>query len=697
MTSKLVFSAILLSSVLLHLPVAAAEQAEIEADRLSFDQSGDVALADGNVTIHYEGNVMDADQVEWNQPNDIIDALGNIKVVMPDGTVIYSDKAHLKNRMQDGTFEPLRVELPDDAHATAPFGERIGGTKMQLRQAKYTSCKPCADPNKAPLWRMSSRDTTIDDTAQTVTYWHNTLDLYGMPVFYLPYFQHPTPDVKKKSGFLPPMIGQDGRLGANIVAPYFWNIAPNYDATITPKITTDEGVILTVDWRHLTPNGHYDVTLIGNEPDDALATIDGDNSFRGGVIAKGDFAFDAWSMKFDILEPTDDLFFDRYRINDETTLTSNVQLKTRYDRGDITLDMYSYRYVEENFSYSTVHKALPLITHRHKFDIEPLGGKLSMTNQVVHSIRDFGADLTEIRSSLAWEKEHVDLNGFVWSFSNQTQLDGFSYKTKAADSYRQLTRDETYASNVTAIGVDYPLIKFGETATQRLTPKMQLIGAANDRNFRSQFLRSGASYDLDTAYLFNVNTPGLETSRANYGVAYELDHNNGMRAELFAGQSYNLDINALAAATGYGDNESNVVTQAKFNYGPLDLQSNLRLDQNGGTILRNQSRIGLAFARARLSTHYSFYERGQIGDRLEEVSYYGEYHVTDRWSLVGSRRENLRSGRAVNQALALRYGDECTLFEIKYSKDNAQIGNLKPSSSINFLFTLRTFGNSNWK
>ena len=678
------------------LSVSAQDQAQIEADSLTFNQDQNSVAAQGNVNILYQGKSLTADDVTWDQGKDIIKADGNINLIDPDGTRTRAAHMELRDKMQNGNMERISVDLPDNARFQSPSATLQNGTLLTMSSPTYTACEPCENPEDAPFWQIRSRESVQNKTTQTVSYWHNTLDIYGLPIIYTPYFSHPTSDVKKRSGFLAPSIGSDGKLGANITTPYFIDLAPNYDITLRPQITTDEGIVLSADWRHLTKAGQYEMTLIGTEPQDELATVDGDHPFRGGILAKGELSVSDWILDFDIVEPSDDTFFDRYNISDETTLTSNAKLMRSFGQDNVSIEMVNYRYVTGGNGSTNIQHILPSVQHTRRFANPFLGGKMTLANSAIHSVRNYGYDLTELRSRLDWYASTIDRHGLVWRVDNRLQWDGFYYNQgKHQATFQTAANDETYIANSIALNVEYPLVRFGPMATQNLKPRVQIIGAMGDNDYFTQYLRSGVAQDISPSALFRMDAPGQETSRANYGVEYSIETNSDLRAKFFVGQSYNLDKYTLASKTGYGDDESNIVSNANLSFGQFSVNTEFRLDQVDRSVLRNQTSVAYANDRFSADARYSFYETGQIGDRLEDAAYGARYRFAQNWSVRGQRQENLRTGVAVNDSLSLLYEDDCTMLEIRYTKDNTQVGNVEPSSSINIYFALRTLSELN--
>ena len=90
-----------------------------------------------------------------------------------------------------------------------------------------------------------------------------------MPIFYLPYFQHPDPSVKRQSGFLMPSHSNSSTLGYSVEVPYYFALAPNADFTLHPRYFSDHGVLWQGEWRHRLATGQYNVKFAAIDDDSA--------------------------------------------------------------------------------------------------------------------------------------------------------------------------------------------------------------------------------------------------------------------------------------------------------------------------------------------------------------------------------------------------------------------------------------------
>jgi len=691
-----------------------AQQATIDANSLTFEESSQTAVASGDVKIDYSGKTLSADDIEWDQAADKISAKGNVQLTLDNGAKSSGEAMELTNGFQDGRIDALHSDFSNGAHMEASRGTLREGAIFTLEDAAYTACEACsqssdkntgedankkvADLNKnddpsALTWELKSKKVVLDNQMQMVSYWNTWLEVKGVPVIYLPYFAHPTADVDKKSGFLAPSLGQDGNLGTTITTPYFWNLAPNYDITFNPQLTSDEGAIFAADWRHMTENGSYTLSVFATEPQSVLADIDGDHDYRGGIMGEGNFSKGDWSASFKIEEPTDDFAFDRYNISSATIFSNEAAVERRYKNGSIRADVITYRFVNDIENSETVNHALPVIRHNHDFAETFLGGKLRWNNQLLRTIRNQGMDLTEFQSRIEWKWNHTSNNGLLWAAKNYSQIDVYSYDKQNSDPNQDLDKGHTLAASSLATSMSYPMARYSNNKTELLTPKLQVVLATENDDYDDVYLRNNVSNELSSTRLYQMGDAADEVSRLNYGIDYQVNYSNGLRAEVFAGQSYNLSSRDLGVTTGYGEDSSNVVASGKIKYNDAYLKTDLRLDQKTGDLLRNRTSMGIAGANAEASLSYSFYEEGQVGDeRLEEIAYRLQYDFDQNWSVAGKRRENLNLSRPIVDSLAIRYEDDCSAFELRYQRDYTELGNIEPTSSVMLYFDLLTLG-----
>ena len=114
-----------------------------------------------------------------------------------------------------------------------------------------------------PLWCIGAARIIHDQRAATISYQDAQFEFFGVPILYTPYFQHPDPTVKHRSGFLMPTMGNSSTLGFFTEVPYYFALSPNYDFTLHPRYYSKYGMLWQGEWRHRLANGQYNIKVWG--------------------------------------------------------------------------------------------------------------------------------------------------------------------------------------------------------------------------------------------------------------------------------------------------------------------------------------------------------------------------------------------------------------------------------------------------
>jgi LPS-assembly protein len=293
----------------------------VEARELVYDTDNDKVSAHGDVQLYYEGRVLEADKVTYDRKTKRVYAEGNAKLTDSSGQVAYGDRFELTDDFKDGFIDSLRLETTDKARFSAPRAERTDGETTVFEKGTYTACEACKDdPSKPPLWQVRAKRIIHKDEEHMVYYEDATLEFYGIPIAYIPYFSAPDSTVKRKSGFLTPHYIGSSSLGYGVSLPYFIDLAPNYDLTVTPTLLSRQGFLGEVEWRHRLVNGSYNIRAAGiflQDPTAFLAPPYGaqNKDFRGSVQSQGEFLInDKWRWGWDVSLLSDKWFLNNYKL-----------------------------------------------------------------------------------------------------------------------------------------------------------------------------------------------------------------------------------------------------------------------------------------------------------------------------------------------------------------------------------------------
>jgi LPS-assembly protein len=300
-------------------PTSNDGQMLVQATEVDYDYNNQRVSAVGNVQMFYNGTSVEADKVIYDQKTKRLHAEGNIRMTDAVGKVTYANIMDLSDDYRDGFVDSLRVDTEDATRMAATRADRSSGNYTVFENGVYTACAPCRDdPKKPPLWQVKGARIIHDQTEKMLYFENAQLEFFGVPMAYLPYFSTPDPTVKRKTGFLMPGYSNYTTYGYGVETPFYWAIAPDYDATFNPRFMSRQGVLLQAEFRQRLMNGAYQIRAYGIDQLDpkAFTGLPGDRQFRGGVETKGQFALnDKWVWGWDGVLLSDYYFMSDYRLS----------------------------------------------------------------------------------------------------------------------------------------------------------------------------------------------------------------------------------------------------------------------------------------------------------------------------------------------------------------------------------------------
>ena len=318
----------------------------------------------------------------------------------------------LSDDYRDGFVDSLHVDTADRTRMAAARASRSGGNYTVFESGVYTACLPCKDdPKKPPQWQVKAARVIHDKNEKMIYFENAQFELYGYPIAYLPYFSTPDPTVKRKSGFLTPYSHSSNTYGFGVAAPYYWAIAPNYDATFLPLITSKQGPLLQGEFRHRLENGYY--TLRGSaiyqlDPNTFAPGTPGNREFRGHIESQGKFALnDRWVWGWSGILMSDRSFIQDYRPRlssyssgyyaDGNNLISSLATSEAVSQAYISgkgsrsyfdarsIYYYGYSSLDQQKQLPVIH---PVIDYDYTFDRPIVGGELSFKTNFTSISRD---------------------------------------------------------------------------------------------------------------------------------------------------------------------------------------------------------------------------------------------------------------------------------------------------------------------
>lgn len=282
----------------------------------------------GGVIAHRDGQQLEADQATYRQADRLFQAKGNVRY-FNNGFSVTADQAHMDLTHETGELNDTHYRLAR-RHARGKASHIVMENRnlVQLQQADYTTCLPGKTD-----WIMNADTLTLDQSTGQGTAHDVVLRFKGVPFLYLPYLRFPISDARM-SGLLFPSFGTTSQTGTDLSLPYYWNIAPNRDATLTPRFMSRRGLMLENEFRYLNENNRGEVRL-DYLPNDKLAHRDRmlfSWQHQGAPTA-------GWSTDVNYNYVSDPLYFDELGTGINTTSVTYLERRAdlRYNSADWAL------------------------------------------------------------------------------------------------------------------------------------------------------------------------------------------------------------------------------------------------------------------------------------------------------------------------------------------------------------------------
>ena len=221
----------------------------ISGDRL-FGRPDLETVVEGDAELRKGDLVIKAQRMEYDQSTDLAKASGQV-LINRAGDVFEGPLLELKLDAFEGFFnEPRYYFLKNDSHGQADRIDFLDDKRALIHNASLTTCRRQPGPDWMPDWILRATTIRIDNEEEVGTARGALLSFKGVPLLPVPYLSFPLSDTRK-SGFMPPTLGLDNVNGLEVALPYYWNIAPNRDATFTPTVMSKRGVNLGSEFRYL--------------------------------------------------------------------------------------------------------------------------------------------------------------------------------------------------------------------------------------------------------------------------------------------------------------------------------------------------------------------------------------------------------------------------------------------------------------
>lgn len=315
------------------------------ADRAEYDRREERIILQGSVQFTQGDQLLRAERSTYDRRSGLVDAQGNVYVEYP-GARLTADAGRYSLQTKEGALENVRFRLSGDANlrGTAQHADLLPAERTRYRDVYYTTCPPGRSD-----WTLRASDLLLDHAEGMGTARHARIQLAGVPVLYSPYLRFPIDD-RRRSGFLIPSIGSSSLNGAEVTIPYYWNIAPNYDATFYPRLMSARGLMLGVQFRHLASFQKLEIN--GDViPKDSKSE---EENTRGAIrVEQMGWMGSRWSTAVDYSSVSDGRYLADFGNRLELTSLRNIQ-----QRGDLRYSGNGYWWLARVQDFQTLDPTL---------------------------------------------------------------------------------------------------------------------------------------------------------------------------------------------------------------------------------------------------------------------------------------------------------------------------------------------------
>ncbi len=553
-----------------------------------------------------------------------------------------------------------------------------------------TAFSTCNKENKnCRGWELQSELFTHNKVKKLFEYENSWLKVFDKKVFYMPYFNHPDPSVKRKSGFLNPFYKGSNNLGSSITIPYFYSLSNSKDLTFKPRIYVDSDVIIHTEYREAFKNSDLktDFSLNRNNNNTSshfFADLNGKlDDYTNYELKVQNVTNDNYLKIHDIKSYTpiidsDSLLTSHFRIDKEfdenTNITSTVRLYEDLSKEDS--DKYQYIFPDFNF--------------KKNIDLdENYNGQFKFLSSGFQKVYNTNIHETQINNDFNFESyDFFSSNGLVTDYS--FLLKNFNTYSKNSTVYEGKNDHEIFGTFL--LKTEYPLKKKLEGGNNFLKPVAQLrLSPTNGKNI------SSTGSKMDYSNIFSPNRIGrsdmVEKGKSiTLGLEFEKQNlSNEKILGLNIGNIFKDKKNeALPNKSKLNQTRSDIVGDIFYKFDDnFELNYNFSYDRD--LDFSNYDAISAKFGINKVVTTFDYISENHELGNSEILKNDTQIELNKEHSLKFGTTKDLKDDFTQFYKLAYKYETDCLSASFEYEKKFFRDGSLVPDESLFFLIRFIPF------
>jgi LPS-assembly protein len=653
----------------------------------------------GDVELRSDDKLIVAKQIKYFQDTEEVVAEGGVRIEHQGrGDIIEGSQLKLKLENTTGQLSQVNYRLQKGLQKDGGNGRGSanlllfeGEHNYRAQQGSYTTC-PAGDDD----WMLLADDLAIDNKQKEGIGRHVRIEFKGVPILYTPWVSFSIDNKTRKSGLLAPEAGYNARTGAELTVPFYWNIAPNIDATFSARMMSNRGIMLQNELRYLAKNAKGDLLLevLPSATSGAIPGATASDLNRYNVAFKHEQSFGyGWTGNVDFNKVSDNNYFIDLAYDVTKTSLSNLKQEASlaYQRnlwGDGSVDFKAVAQSFQNIRGSGVYQRLPEFTlnitkpnmfgtaldlksswasFSHRDPTKATGSRLVLNPSVSVPLRkEFG----HIIPKIGLHQTSYDLN----PNSQGTQ---------------QLDRTLPIFSLDSGVVLERGVALRGERLTQTLEPRAMYVyipyrDQSQLPNFDSTFT------DFSFAQIFSENRfsgsdrindanrlslgltsrllePNLGTERLSFSVGQVL-HFVPTRVTALGTPQANSKIDFFTGVTGHFTPQIKTDTTLQLDQSKMEVdvvRSALSYNPQLGRIINLGYRYSRFGPGLNLSANPPLYPLNPLGLHQADIS--TQWRFSEKWQAVGKINYSILDSRILESLTGIEYNACCWSLRFMFS------------------------------
>ena len=568
----------------------------------------------------------------------------------------------------------------------------------EISKGIFTTCKK---RDGCPPWTIKAKKITHNKNKKIINYQNAWLQVYDKPIFYFPKFFHPDPTVKRQSGFLIPKFSDSSSAGTSLQIPYFKVLSDNKDLTFSPRIFSDQKLILQNEYRRVEKNYDHimDVGIFTSALSNDQRTSKS-HFFSNTKFNFNDSFFQESDLQINLEQVTNDTYLKKYKINSplvksETVMHTFFEYNGYNDKSSLNVNVESYEDLTKN-SHDRYEFIYPDITYSKDLETNfNLNGLLNFSSNVYQKQFNTNQYQQTLTNDLMYNSPiKFTKNGFKKDY--QLLIRNHNERNKTG-SKNENDSTNTLLSNI-MYNLSYPLKKQGKIYDDFLKPTISFRYTPNKTTNMSSEDRK---LDISNINSFNriSSFGGVEGGQSiTIGMEYmKKDKKQNEKLSIDLAQVYKDVANPdLPTKSTLNRKYSDIIGRVKFNLiNNLNFEYNFMMDNNLDKT--NYNSILANISVNNFITSFEYLEEKDFVGTKSFVSNTTSYLFDENNSIKFSTRRNREIDLTEFYNLIYQYENDCLKAALEYNKTYYSDSDVKPEDELFFSLTITPFTKINTK